>query len=102
MITIAILNDIQNIYKPDHHYTTVLFPNVEKYELLEIIMAPFIQKLDDLKIYGLKINEIIWKFEFYFSSDWKFLSICLGFNAPNSNFFCSWCEISKYDQSNHN
>ncbi|GBC23265.2 hypothetical protein GLOIN_2v1784240 [Rhizophagus irregularis DAOM 181602=DAOM 197198] len=25
MITIAILNDIQNIHKPDHYYTTVLF-----------------------------------------------------------------------------
>ncbi|CAB4446429.1 unnamed protein product [Rhizophagus irregularis] len=88
MVTIAILNDIQNIYKPDYHYTVVLFPGVEKYELFEVIMAPFIQELDDLKNYGLKINEIIWKFEFYFSSDWKFLAICLGFNSPNSNFFC--------------
>lgn len=102
MVTIAILNDIQNIYKPDYHYTVVLFPGVEKYELFEVIMAPFIQELDDLKNYGLKINEIIWKFEFYFSSDWKFLAICLGFNSPNSNFFCPWCQISKHDQSNHN
>ena len=64
-------------------------------------MSPFIQELDDLKNYGLKINDIIWKFELYFSSDWKFLSTCLGFNAPNSNHFCPWCQISKHDQGNN-
>ncbi len=101
MITMAILNDIQNIHKPDHHYTTVLFPGIENYELLEVMMMPFIQELDDLKNYGLKINEIVWKFELYFSSDWKFLSICLGFNAANSKFFCPWCQISKHDQGNN-
>jgi len=101
MITMAILNDIQNIHKPDHHYTTVLFPGIENYELLEVMMMPFIQELDDLKNYGLKINEIVWKFELYFSSDWKFLSICLRFNAANSKFFCPWCQISKHDQGNN-
>src|SRR5204862_461805 len=34
-------------------------------------------------------------FEPYFSSDWKFLAICLGFNATNSNYFCPWCKIAK-------
>src|SRR5436189_2959042 len=34
-------------------------------------------------------------FNLYFSSDWKFLSICLGFNAANSIYFCPWCTISK-------
>jgi len=101
MIIMAILNDEQNIHKPDHHYTTILFPGVESYELLEVMMSPFIQELDDLKNYGLKINDIIWKFELYFSSDWKFLSTCLGFNAPNSNHFCPWCQISKHDQGNN-
>ncbi|GBC20383.2 hypothetical protein GLOIN_2v1839566 [Rhizophagus irregularis DAOM 181602=DAOM 197198] len=101
MITMAILNDEQNIHKPDHHYTTILFPGIESYELLEVMMSPFIQELNDLKNYGLKINNIIWKFELYFSSDWKFLSICLGFNAANSNYFCPWCQISKHDQINN-
>ncbi|PKB94322.1 hypothetical protein RhiirA5_439062, partial [Rhizophagus irregularis] len=101
MITMGILNDEQNIHKPDHHYTTILFPGIESYELLEVMMSPFIQELNDLKNYGLKINNIIWKFELYFSSDWKFLSICLGFNAANSNYFCPWCQISKHDQVNN-
>ncbi|RIA84729.1 hypothetical protein C1645_831815 [Glomus cerebriforme] len=91
MVTMAILNDENNIYKPDYHYITVFYLEIEKYEILEIMMAPLIQELDKLKNNGLIINGIIWNFEFYFSSDWKFLAICLGFNAPNSKFFCPWC-----------
>ncbi|UZO27491.1 uncharacterized protein OCT59_019684 [Rhizophagus irregularis] len=72
MITMGILNDEQNIHKPDHHYTTILFPGIESYELLEVMMSPFIQELNDLKNYGLKINNIIWKFELYFSSTGSF------------------------------
>ena len=41
------------------------------------------------------INDILWNFELFFSSDWKFLAICLGFNAANSNHFCPWCKITK-------
>ncbi|PKC58742.1 hypothetical protein RhiirA1_470515 [Rhizophagus irregularis] len=77
MITMAILDDEQNINKSDYHYTIVLYPGIENYEILEVMMAPFIQELDELKNNGLTINGIIWNFELYFSSDWKFLSICL-------------------------
>jgi len=102
MVTIAILNDKQNIYVPDRHYTTVLFSGNEKYEILETMMAPFIQELDDLKNNGLIIDGICWNFELYFSSDWKFLVICLGFNSPNSNHYCPWCQVSKNSQSETN
>jgi len=88
MITIAILNDKQNIHKPGYHYTTVLFPDVENYKVLKVMMAFLIQELDDFRNNSLKINEIIWRFELYFSSDWKFLAIYLNFNVPNSNYFC--------------
>lgn len=52
-----------------------------------------------LKCQGLIINNIHWKFEFYFSADWKFLITCLGFNLPTSNYFCSWCLIKKDQHS---
>ena len=42
MVTIAILDDEQNIHIPDRHYTTLLFPGVENYETLEVMMASFI------------------------------------------------------------
>jgi len=46
------------------------------------------------------INNILWNFELFFSSDWKFLAICLGFNAANSNYFCPWCKITKNQHGN--
>jgi hypothetical protein len=33
----------------------------------------------------------------YFSSDWKFLAICLGMNAANAQYFCPWCDCNKND-----
>ena len=45
------------------------------------------------ELYSLAINRledssgIKWKVQFYFSNDWKFMAIILGFNAPNANFF---------------
>ncbi|CAG8660640.1 28382_t:CDS:2 [Gigaspora margarita] len=29
------------------------------------------------------------------NSNWKFLAICLGFNAANSKYFCPWCTCQK-------
>ena len=98
MLTVAVLNDEQNIHVPDRHYTTVLYPGTENYETLEIATKYLIQELNDLKSNGLIINEVCWNFELYFSADWKFLAICLGFNAPNSNYFCPWCQVSKNNQ----
>src|SRR5205085_8495844 len=88
----------QNIHIPDRHYTTVLYPGTENYEILEIATRSFTQELNDIKNNGLIINEVHWNFEIFFSADWKFLAICLGFNAPNSNHFCPWCQVSKNSQ----
>ena len=57
MVTIAILDDQQNIHIPDRHYTVVLFAGVENYKLLENTMSLFIQELTDLENDGLRINE---------------------------------------------
>ncbi|CAG8594949.1 3271_t:CDS:10, partial [Diversispora eburnea] len=65
MITVALLNDIERLRKPESHHTLVLYPGSEK---------------------------------LYFSSDWKFLATCLGINAANSNYFCSWCLCNKNDE----
>ncbi|POG69680.1 hypothetical protein GLOIN_2v1479902 [Rhizophagus irregularis DAOM 181602=DAOM 197198] len=83
MITIALLDDSINICKPNYHYTTILFP-----------------ELQELSNVGIVINNTLWNFEFFFSSDWKFLATCLGFNAANSNNFCLWCEITKNQRGN--
>lgn len=56
----------------------------------------------------LKQNGIIdedgnhWPIEFFFSGDWKFLYIIMGLNAPNSNYFCLYCECDIKSRHNMN
>lgn len=87
VITIAILDDKSTLYKSDYHYTTILYPGCEDYESLLNVMIQFYRDLRNLKE-GLVINNVKWNFQFYFSSDWKFLAICLGFNNAHSKNFC--------------
>ena len=89
MLTFAILNDIENIQKPDHHFTVILYPGTEKYETLSIVLAPLLEELKQLDENGI-VDEfgMKWKIIMYFSSDWKFLAINLGMNSANSRYFC--------------
>jgi len=43
----------------------------------------------------MNINGINWMFNLYFSSDWKFLTICLGFNLPIAYFFVHGAQSQK-------
>ncbi|GBB94190.1 hypothetical protein RclHR1_23080001 [Rhizophagus clarus] len=88
MITFMILNHKEHHHHADYHYTTVLYPQTEKYNILEFILNPFFNELQSLKENELEAAEILWNFELYFSSDWKSLAICLGLNGPTSNYFC--------------
>ncbi|POG57688.1 hypothetical protein GLOIN_2v1791450 [Rhizophagus irregularis DAOM 181602=DAOM 197198] len=96
-IHLRISGDGQN---PDCHYTTVLFSGTENYLTLIVAVNALIQELQELSNNGMIINNIFWNFELFFSSDWKFLATCLGFNAANSNYFCPWCEITKNQRGN--
>ncbi|CAG8780841.1 8384_t:CDS:2, partial [Gigaspora margarita] len=96
MVTFAILNNLDTINQPDKHYIVILFPDIEKYDILQIVLNPLQRDLHNLKLNG--INDKFgnhWMVELYFSSDWKFLAICLGFNTANSKYFCPWCTCQK-------
>ncbi|RIB07881.1 hypothetical protein C2G38_2213141 [Gigaspora rosea] len=55
----------------------------------------------DLKNNGIVDKDgIHWPIEFYFSGDWKFAYIIMGQNAPNSEYFCLYCECNS--KSRHN
>ena len=99
MLTFAILNCKEFLFFPEYHYTLILYPGSEEYNTSDIMTRSLRNELWQLKDQGLVIEMTHWKFEFYFSSDWKFLIICLGFNSPTSNYFCPWCLIKK-DQHN--
>jgi len=88
MITVILLDDPTKIFESNYHYTTVLFPGTENYSTLKVAANALIQELQELSNIGMVINNILWNFELFFSSDWKFLAICLGFNTVNSNYFC--------------
>ncbi|PKC53895.1 hypothetical protein RhiirA1_415761 [Rhizophagus irregularis] len=98
MVAVAILDDKSTLHKPNHYHTTILYPGCENYDSLSNVMAPFCHDLRNLKEQGLVINNIKWNFQLYFSSDWKFLATCLGFNGAHSKNFCPWCTISKSQQ----
>jgi len=100
MITVALLDDPTKLFESNYHYTTVLFPGTENYSTLKVAANGLIKELQELKNTGMIINNILWNFELFFSSDWKFLAICLGFNAANSNYFCPWCKINKNQRGN--
>ncbi|RIB00569.1 hypothetical protein C2G38_2233817 [Gigaspora rosea] len=101
IITCTILDDILNIHKADFHYTLILYPGVENYDILKKVMKPFIVELNNLTTNELvDSNGIKWRVEPYFSSNWKFMAIILGFNAPNSKNFCPWCLCTKKDIGN--
>ncbi|UZO28067.1 uncharacterized protein OCT59_021610 [Rhizophagus irregularis] len=68
MITVALLDDSMNLFKPDCHYTTVLFPGTENYPTLTVAVNALIQELQELSNNGMIINNILWNFELFFSS----------------------------------
>ncbi|PKY51092.1 hypothetical protein RhiirA4_467936 [Rhizophagus irregularis] len=62
----------------------VLYPGAETYESLKNVLVPLISDLCNLKKNGFnQIGGNHWPVELYFSSDWKFLAICLGIKAAN-------------------
>ena len=96
MVTMTLLNDLDGIQKPDNNYTLVLYPGAESYESLKNALTPLISDLSILKEKGFdQIGGNHWPVELFFSSDWKFLSICLGTKAANAQHFCPWCDCSK-------
>ncbi|GBB97836.1 hypothetical protein RclHR1_30860002 [Rhizophagus clarus] len=85
MITFTILDYKEVLFFPEYHYTLILYPGSEEYNTLDITTRSLKEELWQLKHQGLIVGKVHWKFEFYFSSDWKFLIICLGFNFPTSH-----------------
>ncbi|KAF0470062.1 hypothetical protein F8M41_025426 [Gigaspora margarita] len=101
IITLAILDQKKYLYLPDNHHTIVIYSDIEKYELLKSATQPLVNELNELQQSGfVDKNGINWLINLYFSSDWKFLALCLGINMANSINFCPWCQCKKTDLGN--
>ncbi|RGB33924.1 hypothetical protein C1646_761161 [Rhizophagus diaphanus] len=92
--SLARIEDLPCENKPDNHYTLVLYPGAETYDSLRNALAPLISDLNVLKERGFyQIGGNHWPVELYFSSDWKFLAICLGMKVANAQYFCPWYRL---------
>ncbi|CAG8783536.1 39197_t:CDS:2 [Gigaspora margarita] len=101
IITLAILNQKKELYLPDNHHTIVIYSDIEKYELLKSATQPLVDELNELQQSGfVNKNGINWLINLYFSSDCKFLALCLDINMANSINFCPWCQCKKTDLGN--
>ncbi|GBC46246.2 hypothetical protein GLOIN_2v1788738 [Rhizophagus irregularis DAOM 181602=DAOM 197198] len=100
MVTFMILDHENRHHHADYHYTVALYPSTEKYDTLKFMLSLFINELKSFKENGLEVSGILWKFELYFSSDWKFLAICLGLNGLTANYFAPDQLITNYNEIN--
>ncbi|CAG8785827.1 34838_t:CDS:2, partial [Gigaspora margarita] len=96
MVTMALLNNVAKLQKPDNYYILVLYLGSESYESLKNALVPLISDLYLLQEKNFQqIGGTQWPVKLYFSSDWKFLATCLGIKAANAKHFCPWCNCSK-------
>jgi len=73
MITIALFDDLMNLFKSNYYYTTVLFSGTKNYSTLKVAANAFIQELQELSNTGMVINNILWNFELFLAQIGSFL-----------------------------
>ncbi|RIB02908.1 hypothetical protein C2G38_2049700 [Gigaspora rosea] len=89
IVIVVLLNDIERLHKPEGYYTLALYSRSENYQSLQNALGSLIVDLKNLKESGFyQLNGQYWNVELFFSTDWKFLVTCLGFNSANANHFC--------------
>ncbi|PKB95691.1 hypothetical protein RhiirA5_385841 [Rhizophagus irregularis] len=92
MITFCLLNEKKEVLKPDHQYCICLYIGHENYKDLAKVGQLFQDQLFDLKNSGIIDQDgVNWPVELFFCGDWKFMYIIMGTNAPNSKYFCLYC-----------
>ncbi|GES91544.1 hypothetical protein GLOIN_2v1481704 [Rhizophagus clarus] len=101
MMTFCLLNEGDEVLKPSHQFSICLYIGKEKYETLANVGKIFASQLAELKDNGIIDSDgDYWPIEFYFSGDWKFMYIIMGQNAPNSEYFCLYCECNAKSRYN--
>lgn len=89
MVTCAIMNDkdcLKNLVLTIQQFSILVLKIITQ---LLIALDPMLKELQYLKEHGFQDQTgITWNIELYFSSDWKFLALCLGLNCANSTNFC--------------
>ncbi|PKK59273.1 hypothetical protein RhiirC2_795056 [Rhizophagus irregularis] len=101
MITVCLLNEKDEVLKPDHQYCICLYVGKERYETLAKVGHLFEYQLQDLQENGIyDDNGVHWPVGFFFSGDWKFMYNIMGLNAPNAKYFCLYCNCEANERWN--
>ena len=102
LFTLKILHKEINFNITDNVFTIGLVDEGEKKEILEILWNHINSQLEDICANNITYqhNNQVRKISvnFFLCSDLKFLSLCLGINAANSNFACPFCTCCKNDR----
>ncbi|RHZ48529.1 hypothetical protein Glove_547g44 [Diversispora epigaea] len=92
MFTFCLLNEKEKVLKPDNQYCICLYVGREKYDDLAKVSQLFHYQLLDLQDNGIIDQDgIHWAIELFFCGDWKIMYIIMGLTAPNSKYFCLFC-----------
>ncbi|CAG8601870.1 13030_t:CDS:2 [Racocetra persica] len=99
MVTMCILNKHNMVLNPFNQYCIFLYDETEQYESLQIVFSFLICELTTLNVDGIiDSNNNHWKIEFWFGSDWKFMSLILGTKGPTANYFYLYCDCKNTDR----
>ena len=64
----------------------------------DVLLESLADISDEIKmIQEIKINEIRFAVEWFFTADLKFLALCGGIEAAYSMFACVWCKCPSQD-----
>ncbi|RIB04526.1 hypothetical protein C2G38_2283828 [Gigaspora rosea] len=99
MMTVCLLNEGKKVLKPKNQYCICLYIGQEKYDTLMKVGRIFEHELFDFKNNSfLDSDSIQWVVELYFCGDWMFMYIIMGLNAPNTKYFCLYCNCDAEPQ----
>ena len=101
MFTACILNQHDAVLSPSNQHCIFLYSGIEQYESLQQAFSFLIEDLLTLNTEGITdSNNNHWPIEFWFGSDWKFMSLVLGIKGPTAVHFCLYCNCKNTDRWN--
>nr|CAG8434965.1 3116_t:CDS:2 [Entrophospora candida] len=92
MFTVCLLNQGEEVLKPENQHCICLYIGKEKYENVSVVGKLYCHELNELRNNGIYDKDgMHWKIELYFAGDWKIMYIVMGLDAPDSKHFCLYC-----------
>ncbi|CAG8600891.1 9523_t:CDS:2 [Cetraspora pellucida] len=101
MLTACILNEQEEVLCPSNQHCIFLYNRTEQYESLQKAFSFLVDELLTLQKEGIvDPNNNHWQIEFWFGSDWKFMSLVLGIKGLTAHYFCLYCNCKSADRWN--